>query len=82
MIRPELKARAESLAVTLRLIPTVAPGVFAPAKLAPGRNNLRAAQPASDGAAEQPLPATPLYNNAILQVAHSCCLGNLLHGSE
>ena len=69
MIRPQPEAKGEPLAFALRLIPTIAPCAFALPKLAPGRNNLRPAEPASNGAAEQPLPATPLYNNAILQVA-------------
>jgi U3 small nucleolar RNA-associated protein 22 len=77
VIQPHAKGQEEPLGFTLRLIPTIAVGTFAAPKLAPGRNNLRPAAPgavANGEAAEQPLPATPLYNNAILQVAVAAAL--------
>ena len=72
VIQPQAKGREEPLGFLLRLIPTIAVGTFAAPKLAPGRNNLRPTAPgaaANGAAAEQHLPATPLYNNAIMQVA-------------
>lgn len=71
LVEPQLKGEEEGpMGVRLRLIPTIAAGAFPTQKLAPGRNNLRAPKQAAGaeaGEQAQP-PATPLDNNAILQV--------------
>lgn len=70
--------KASSQAFALRLIPVLPEGTFPLAKLAPERNNLRPAagaapptQAANGQPREAPLPPTPLYNAAILQVPGS-----------
>lgn len=71
LIRPQPKGHDKPLHFSIRLIPTVAPGMFPLQKLAPDRNCLRptngdAAAPDEQRAKE--LPPTPLYNTALLQV--------------
>ena len=91
LVEPQLKGLEAPAGVRLRLIPTLAAGTFPTQKLTPERNNLRASKQAAGTQAEEEaqLPATPLYNNAILQVGcmpvvctshvsyHSSCRGAL-----
>lgn len=68
VITPRAKKGAQPTGFRIRLLPCIAPGTFPAARLAPGRNNLRAAVGgAGEGAAAKLLP-TPHYNAAILRV--------------
>lgn len=68
VITPRAKKGAQPTGFRIRLLPCIAPGTFPAARLAPGRNNLRAAVGgAGEGAAAELLP-TPHYNAAILRV--------------
>ncbi|KAI8923033.1 Nrap protein [Entophlyctis helioformis] len=67
------------LGVSIRIFPTISASVFPPARLAPGRNNVRPATLGSGAAGIDQAPATPHYNALVLQdtvlVAHL----NFLH---
>ena len=72
VITPRAKKGAARSNFELRLLPCIALQTFPLARLAPGRNNLRAAAAAAAGADAAPeLLPTPHYNAAILRVRPS-----------
>ena len=66
---------AAAVALRFRLVPVLATEQFPPARLAPGRNNVRAHGSGADLAQQLP---TPAYNSAILQ-ASALQAGPCLH---
>jgi len=75
------KAERRDAAWIVRLLPTYAPNLWPPSKLAPSRNALRPEVETNSAGpnSANPMPPTPHYNSLILEDAHMRSLMELLH---